>query len=337
MQQVLARMDAALQVDAARFAARIDERLLRLLTSLNSAMILITRWEAFVASQAAARQPRTGTTGRSKQHFTARPSLAQRTAASQSQRSQPQSQQSPLDVSGVPPSVLGMPYVFGEKEWVDLDPKPPLIGPEHQIREQALPSALTNDLAPLTTASDPEGDDARASRLSGERMCRWKPMPFPPGTAAAAAAAGAAGGAGADADADADADPVAAYLARLPEVSEEIALWVLYRSGWAFNLAEFRLREHLQQHRGHQPADLDEWGQEVPPLERMTPSDELLFAHAMSERPKDFFHAGRKIGKSTKCCVSYYYSTFKKKHKEMHAVRILACRLLYFVFCAEES
>lgn len=125
----------------------------------------------------------------------------------------------------------------------------------------------------------------------------------------------------------ADPDPSAAYLAGLPEVSEEIALWILYRSGHSPAVADSRLREHLQRY-GGQPPELDERGEDVPPLERMTPRDELLFAQAMAERPKDFFHAGRRVGKSTKCCVAYYYSTFKKKRREQHAVRFFGMGLV---------
>lgn len=326
--QALARLDAMVRMDAAMLAARIDHELLRLLRSLDGAMDVIERWEDIVAYHSATRQPGAGNNAGTSNHATARPSLSRPSASQSSQLSQPSSSQQSQS-----PYAFGMPYVFGGKEWLQFDRKAPLVGSSHQVKDKDIPSPyISKDdaLAPLTTANGPTGVNVKVSTLAGERFCRWKPMPPPMPTAAAAAGEG-----GADAMvAVAEADPLAAYVAGLPpQVSEEMGLWVLYRSGWSTVLADSRLRGHLKQHRNQPPAERDEMGRDVPPLERLTPSDELIFAQAMQERPKDFAFAARKLNKNTLCCVNYYYSTFKKKHKAAYAVRFTVAWSLWRPCC----
>lgn len=83
-------------------------------------------------------------------------------------------------------------------------------------------------------------------------------------------------------------------------------------------MAERWLRQPL-----HQRREKDARGQDLPPLEQFSPSDEALFAQAMQQRPKDFCNAGLLLRKSTKACVAYYYSAFKTR-SPLYPVRVIA-------------
>ncbi len=222
---------------------------------------------------------------------------------------------------------------------------PVLVGPAYQLPESALPHPLTNDLKVLdrAVALAPPRVGARLFLPLGDPMCRWKPPPMPlrpagrVAVAAAAAAAGPGGGAegtgegngggegGAATAAVVSTEAVAAYVGKFPGMEEQ-ALWVLYQAGWGLSLAERRLREYLKASNSEPPRDLDERGEEIPPLERFSPQDEVAFAELMRQHFKGFRHAAQHLGKSTKACVAFYYNTYKRKYQNQYLPLKLAAR-----------